>query len=169
MKLWHVQLLGRPTCALALVWMLIGDNWSHLETRTSIDGQRWPHSNSADVCKSPRILPYVTRRIFRRLFPAGHETTELSVPTKSTPTKWASHKINPNKSYMYYCTVVLQKGRAPYKSANKGGGRSFEKRAPISCLHALINGTNNNLQWNHRQFRRWLLMAHKTLNGTISL
>ena len=50
------------------MWMLIGDNWSHLEARTSIYGQRRPHSNPADVCKSPRILPYVTRRIFRRFF-----------------------------------------------------------------------------------------------------
>ena len=68
----------RPTCALALVWMLIGDNWSHLEAKTSIYGQRRPHSNPADVCKSPRIQPYFTRRIFHRLYPAGHETSSMS-------------------------------------------------------------------------------------------
>ena len=42
--------------------------------RTSIYGQRWPRSNPADVCKSPRKAHNVTRWIFRRLFPAGHET-----------------------------------------------------------------------------------------------
>ena len=44
-KLQHVQLLGWPTSALALVGMLIGDNWSHVEVRTSIYGKCWPHSN----------------------------------------------------------------------------------------------------------------------------
>ena len=39
--------------------------------RTSIYGHRRPHSNPADVCKSPRKARNV---IFRRLFPAGHET-----------------------------------------------------------------------------------------------
>ena len=43
--------------------------------RTSIHGQRWPRSNPADVCKSPRKVRNVTRRIFRRLFLAGHKTT----------------------------------------------------------------------------------------------
>ena len=28
----------------------------------------------ADMCKSPRKARNVTRRIFRRLYPAGHET-----------------------------------------------------------------------------------------------
>ena len=41
--------------------------------RTSIYGQRQPRSNPADVCKNPRKACNVTRRIFRRLFPAGHE------------------------------------------------------------------------------------------------
>ena len=44
-------------------------------------------------------------------------------------------------------------GRAPYKFAKEGGGRSFEcfsiyhERVPMSCLHALEanNWTNNNL------------------------
>ena len=35
----------------------------------------WPRSNPADVCKGPRKARNVTRRIFRRLFPAGHETS----------------------------------------------------------------------------------------------
>ena len=52
-KLQHVQLLGRPTGALAQ-----------------------PRSNPADVCNSPRKACNVTRQIFRRLFPAGHETNE---------------------------------------------------------------------------------------------
>ena len=41
----------------------------------SIYGQRWPHSNPADVCKSPRKTHNITRQIFCRLVPAGHETT----------------------------------------------------------------------------------------------
>ena len=40
----------------------------------SIYGQRQPRSNPADVCKSSRKARNVTRPIFRRLFPAGHET-----------------------------------------------------------------------------------------------
>ena len=40
----------------------------------SIYGRRRPRSNPADVCKSPRKVRNVTRQIFRRLFPAGHET-----------------------------------------------------------------------------------------------
>ena len=34
-------------------------------------------SNSGDVCKSPRKVRNVTRRIFHRLYPAGHQTTVL--------------------------------------------------------------------------------------------
>ena len=41
----------------------------------SIYGQRRLRSNPADVCKSLRKVRNVTRRIFCRLFPAGHETT----------------------------------------------------------------------------------------------
>ena len=70
-KLQHVQLLGWPTGALALVWMLL--------VRMSIYGQCRLHSNPADVYKSPRKVRNVTRQIFRRLFPAGHETTKLHV------------------------------------------------------------------------------------------
>ena len=64
-----------PVASLALVRMLIGDNWSHLEARTSIYGQHPLHSNPADVCKSPRIPPYFTRWISHRLYPVGHKTT----------------------------------------------------------------------------------------------
>ena len=73
-KLQHVQLLGQPTGTLAFVGMLIGDNRSHVEVRMSIYGQRWPRSNPADLCKSPRKVRNVTRRIFHRLFPDGHDT-----------------------------------------------------------------------------------------------
>ena len=41
----------------------------------SIYGQCRPRLNPADVCKSPRKARNVTRWIFRRLFPAGHEAT----------------------------------------------------------------------------------------------
>ena len=37
-------------------------------------GQSRLCSNPADVCKRPRKARNVTRRIFRRLHPAGHET-----------------------------------------------------------------------------------------------
>ena len=43
--------------------------------RTSLYGQCWPCSNPADMCKSPRNAPYLTRQIFRRLYPTGQETT----------------------------------------------------------------------------------------------
>ena len=49
----------------------------------SIYGQCQPCSNPADVCKSPRKAHNVTRRIFRRLFPAGHETTTQDCHTYS--------------------------------------------------------------------------------------
>ena len=45
----------------------------------SIYGQRQPHSNPADVCKSPR--KYLTRRIFRGLYPAGHKTVASAFGT----------------------------------------------------------------------------------------
>ena len=63
------------TGTLVLVGMPISDNWSHVEVRMSIYGQRQLCSNPADMCKSPRKARNVTRRIFLRLFPAGHETT----------------------------------------------------------------------------------------------
>ena len=40
----------------------------------SIYGQRRPRSNPTDICKSPRKACIVTRWIYRRLFPAEHET-----------------------------------------------------------------------------------------------
>ena len=47
-----------------------------LEVRTSIYGQRRLRSNPADVCKSPRNVPYrFSVGYIHRLYPAGHETS----------------------------------------------------------------------------------------------
>ena len=51
------QVIACPI-TLAALWrpsVCADANWSHLEARTSIYGQRRPHSNPADVCKSSRI------------------------------------------------------------------------------------------------------------------
>ena len=41
------------------------------------------HSNPADVYKSPRKASNVTRLIFLRLLPAGHETSEEEKQNKT--------------------------------------------------------------------------------------
>ena len=46
--------------ASLLVWILIGDKWSHVEALTSLYGKCRPHSNPANVCKSPRKAHNVT-------------------------------------------------------------------------------------------------------------
>ena len=68
-----------------LVRMLIGDNWSHVEATTFIYGQCRPHSNPADVLKSPRKARNVTR------FSVGYIRLGMRLGVIS-PNPWATSR-----------------------------------------------------------------------------
>ena len=138
-KLQHVQLLGQPTGTLAFVGMLIGDNWSHAEVRTSIYGQCRPRSNHADACKDPRKARNVTRLLFRRLFPFGHETSAQPIPMT-----WLRHwqctynYFISNKFYRFACPFVNKTFMSPEAKGNSSNlvyGLYNVVMVIMVCLH----------------------------------
>ena len=61
-------------------------------------------------------------------------------------------------------------GGASYKSVKEGGGHSFNHMSFLQQLDAIEanNWTYINIRQSHQHLRSQVLMAHSTLNGTMS-
>ena len=112
-----------------LVWMLIGDNWSHVEAITSIYGRRRSCWNPGDICKVPWKARNVTR------FSIGYIClgTRLGV---MSPNPWANSSSRNNQWNHRAALIEIKR-----KSENKHFNCTAQSDAMKFIIWQICNST----------------------------